>query len=56
MGCRLPRFVASGRAAGTEPQDEVTVVAQQWNVYEESFEPTKHYANLFTEVEVNVVF
>jgi len=47
---------ASGRAAGKEPQNEVTALAKKWNVYEDFFKTTKHCANPYTELEVNVVF
>jgi hypothetical protein len=37
-------------------EDPKTSVHQQWTVFETSFESSKHYANPFTDIEVNVVF
>ena len=46
----LPRWLfASTQSKGEDAGEQV---AQQWEVFETSFETTRHYANPFTDVEV----
>jgi poly(3-hydroxybutyrate) depolymerase len=50
----LPRWLFESTQSKLEDAGEE--FAQQWDVFETSFETTRHYANPFADVEVTVVF
>jgi len=50
----LPKWLFD--SAGSESEDTVREVTEQWTVFETSFETTKQYTNPFADVEVAVAF